>query len=111
MRRSGGTCPHGVDVIGNGHAAIAVGIHVVHDTDKPSLRLINLQRRPPVNGDFLISIGGVGHVASILNGPLKATAQPFVDDFIFPAGHKGLEFRQLIINLVRQVIDLFGGDD
>ena len=95
-----GPCPHGVDLSGNYCTAISMYIHVKHETDKPRFRLIGLQRGAAVNGDFFVSIGGVGHVASILDRPLEAAPETLIDELVFPAAHKRLELRKLIVYLV-----------
>ena len=104
-------CPHGVDLIGHGDAAAATGIELVHETDKFGLRLIDLQGRTAVDGHLSVAVGGVGHIAAVLNGAVQTPAQPLVDDLILPAGHEGLELRQLIVDLVGEIVHLLRGDD
>ena len=60
---------------------------------------------------FPVAVGRVGHVAALLNGPLEAPAQAFIDDLVLPAGHECLELRKLIVNFIRQVIHLVRRDD
>ena len=101
----------GVDMAGHGDTAVAFGVELKHHSDKPGLRLIDLQGGLAVHHSFVVAVWGVGHIAPILNRHLEAAAQAFGDNFVLPAADEGFQLGVLLVDLIGQIIDLFRGND
>ena len=100
-----------VHLPGDGDAAIAIGVHAIHHSDKVCLRFVDLQGWLFVDGGLPVPIGGVCYIAAVLDGLIQPPAQAFIDDLVFPAGDEGLELCHLIVQLIGEVIGFFRGDD
>ena len=106
-----GPCPQGVDMSGDGGTAVPLRVQGEHHAHEPGLRLPDLQGGAAACHGLPVAVGGVGHIAPVLDGAPEPPAQPLVDDLVLPAAHEGLELRKLVVDLVGEVVDLLRGDD
>ena len=89
LRGAVGRSSQGVDMAGHGDTAVAFGVELKHHSDKPGLRLIDLQGGLAVHHSFVIAVWGVGHIAPVLDRHLEAAAQAFGDDLVLSAADEG----------------------
>lgn len=106
-----GLCAQRVDVAGNGNAAISIGVHLKHHTHVSGLALHDLQGRLAVYRYLAIPIGGICHVAAVPDGLGLSALEPLIDDLVLPAGHEGLKFGQLVVDLIGEIIGFFRRDN
>ncbi len=92
----------GVDMAGHGDTAVAFGVELKHHSDKPGLRLIDLQGGLAVHHSFVIAVWGVGHIAPVLDRHLEAAAQAFGDDLVLSAADEGFQLGVLLVDLQPQ---------
>ena len=111
LRGAVGLGAQGIDVTSDGDAAVTLEIQVVHHADKLGLRLVDLQGWFAIHRHLAVAIGGISHVAAVLNRLLQTSAEALVDDLVFPARHEGLELGHFVVQIIGEVVSVLRGNN
>ena len=102
---------HGGQALLDGTDRLLVAIHLDDHLHDGTFSFVWLQGWEVIDLGPLPAIRRIGHKSAGPDGLFAATFEPLGDHLVFAASHKAFKFGQLLIHLVIEIVDLFGGDD